>query len=203
MSNNPFWLLLDVVIVFFGVILSRVVYRSIFKPSPGAAQAVSWGMGIIVAAIFYITWAQTGMEPLQLSICNVIWPSAPTCVERRRVRALIESASAADGQAPAGLPPAAPASAATAKPLTASEPAAMTNSVVVTVTVGPTQAAPTTAEEKPSCKRTHLVTYGETLLGIAATYGVEWNEIFEANDIEDPHYIQAGWELEIPAKCGQ
>ncbi len=46
--------------------------------------------------------------------------------------------------------------------------------------------------------KVHIVKPGETLLGIAAKYGVDYKELMKANGITDPNTIYAGQKLIIP-----
>jgi len=46
--------------------------------------------------------------------------------------------------------------------------------------------------------KVHIVQPGETLLGIAAKYGVDYKELMKANGITDPNTIYAGQKLVIP-----
>lgn len=72
---------------------------------------------------------------------------------------------------------------------------------------GATLPAQTAAADAPAATPTaaevgatvHTVRYGETLLGIAARYGVEPGDIAAANQIANPRLIYAGQELTIPA----
>jgi LysM repeat protein len=50
----------------------------------------------------------------------------------------------------------------------------------------------------PSAKRVHIVKYGETLIGIAAQYGVSPWAIAQANRIYNLNRIYAGQRLYIP-----
>src|SRR6185369_4149568 len=74
--------LIDCVLVFLGVVGSRVVFTGLYKPSKDAAKLFSYIVGLAVAVFFYFTWARTGMDPVQLVICT-FYSDAPVCVERR------------------------------------------------------------------------------------------------------------------------
>jgi len=50
----------------------------------------------------------------------------------------------------------------------------------------------------PGATRVHVVQPGETLLGIAAKYGVDYKALMKANNITDPNTIYAGQKLVIP-----
>jgi LysM repeat protein len=51
---------------------------------------------------------------------------------------------------------------------------------------------------KPGSVRIHVVQPGETLLGIAAKYGVDYKELMKVNGITDPNTIYVGQKLVIP-----
>ncbi len=50
----------------------------------------------------------------------------------------------------------------------------------------------------PSPEFTHVVQPGESLLGIALTYGIPWMSIAAANNLVSPYFIQPGQSLVIP-----
>ncbi len=87
-------LLFDVLLVILGVLGSRVIYSSLYKPSAAAARNISYVVGAVIAAGFYLTWATTGLDPIQLSICTV-FSEAPVCIEKRALRSSAPPAPAA------------------------------------------------------------------------------------------------------------
>lgn len=48
-------------------------------------------------------------------------------------------------------------------------------------------------------RRSYTIRWGDTLWGIARAYGVDMEALAAANGISDPHWIQAGQTLTIPA----
>ncbi len=87
-------------------------------------------------------------------------------------------------------PTVAPTVAPTAVPATSAPPTATS-----TPTARP---SPTTAPEPTPTPLIHVVQRGETLLSIAALYGVTAGAIADANGIEDRNKIRIGQELFIP-----
>jgi hypothetical protein len=63
----------------------------------------------------------------------------------------------------------------------------------------PTAALPTaTFTPGPGAPVTYRVRAGDTLLTIAAQFGVTWEAIMAANNLENPNFIQVGQELIVP-----
>lgn len=63
----------------------------------------------------------------------------------------------------------------------------------------PATAAPTQAPSMgPTPGGIHVVQSGETLFSIGLLYGVPWQLIAEANNIENPDHIELGQEIVIP-----
>jgi hypothetical protein len=91
MTSGANWLLLDLAILFAGALFSRVVFSSIFKLGRETANGLTWCVGLMLGLSFYATWAATGMEPIQLSICRWFASDAPACVEKRELRALLDA----------------------------------------------------------------------------------------------------------------
>lgn len=62
------------------------------------------------------------------------------------------------------------------------------------------------AEEKKSeeLKQPDKIIYevkvGDTMIGIAQRYGVDWREIAKVNNLKDPNYLVVGQKLIIPLK---
>ncbi|MFN3699075.1 MAG: LysM peptidoglycan-binding domain-containing protein [Dictyoglomus sp.] len=62
------------------------------------------------------------------------------------------------------------------------------------------------AEEKKSeelrqpDKIIYEVKVGDTMIGIAQRYGVDWREIAKVNNLKDPNYLVVGQKLVIPLK---
>lgn len=56
--------------------------------------------------------------------------------------------------------------------------------------------------EQNSCAVSHTVKAGETLSSIASLYDVTWQEIAEANNLQDPYTIFVGQVLCIPESSG-
>ena len=79
-------------------------------------------------------------------------------------------------------------------------PAAMPSPVIIDMdTATPTVALPTaTFTPGPGLPTVYRIRPGDTLLTIAAQFGVTVEEIMAANDLTDPDRIQAGQELIIP-----
>ncbi len=64
-------------------------------------------------------------------------------------------------------------------------------------------AAPAPAPAPPAgAARTHVVAFGESLYGIALTYGVDMYELAAANGIANPDIIRPGQTLTIPGQPG-
>lgn len=74
-----------------------------------------------------------------------------------------------------------------------------------TYTATPWVATPReTVELEPSpTPFVHVVTKGDTLLGIAIKYGVELDQLLAANPDIDPHFLSVGQSLFIPGPNGQ
>lgn len=66
--------------------------------------------------------------------------------------------------------------------------------VIVTVT-----ASSPTGQETPRPETSYVVQDGDTLSGIASSFGVTEDDLMEANGITDPNRLFAGQELRIPA----
>jgi len=63
----------------------------------------------------------------------------------------------------------------------------------------PTTEPPAPTENAPAgTAGVHVVQPGDTLSGIAATYGVSMQAIVDANGLVDPDNLTAGQELQIP-----
>jgi LysM repeat protein len=68
----------------------------------------------------------------------------------------------------------------------------------IRVAPAPVVQAPTAVATEAG-QREHIVQPGETLSGIGAAYGVDYNDIARLSGIADPDHIEAGWKLVIPA----
>ena len=53
-------------------------------------------------------------------------------------------------------------------------------------------------EDDAESAETYEVQSGDTLIGIAEEFGVEVDDLIDANDIDDPDLLQVGEELVIP-----
>ncbi len=58
--------------------------------------------------------------------------------------------------------------------------------------------APSTSSETKTTTKTYTVQPGDTLYGIAQKFGVSWEAIAEANNIEDATTLRVGQKLVIP-----
>lgn len=67
------------------------------------------------------------------------------------------------------------------------------------IIVTPTPGSPRTVAPTPVRGDRYLVQKGDTLSGIAASYGVMEIEIQAANDLDDPNRLTPGQELIIPS----
>ena len=96
--------------------------------------------------------------------------------------------------------PSAPTTTATAT----SAPATETPATSAPVTSVPATAAPTPpVREKPKTPTTHVVIAGDTLWDIAKTYygsAKQWHKLLAANRNLQPHHLQVGEKLRVPAK---
>lgn len=74
------------------------------------------------------------------------------------------------------------------------------------LSVAPTQPAMAATEAAPTnsgyCVAWHYVTYGQTLSGISAYYGVNYWHVANANGIHNPNHIYVGQRLCIPQGGG-
>lgn len=66
----------------------------------------------------------------------------------------------------------------------------------------PTLAVPTTSNELPPIPKVHVVQTGESLAGIAATYGTTVEVLLEANSITDAALLYVGQSLAVPGAEG-
>jgi murein DD-endopeptidase MepM/ murein hydrolase activator NlpD len=62
--------------------------------------------------------------------------------------------------------------------------------------------SPTPAAPKPAAGTHHLVRPGETLAAIGRMYGVNWQTLAQVNQLVDPHRIEVGQAIWIPAQVG-
>jgi hypothetical protein len=69
------------VFVVLGVLATRVIFSSFYKPDKPVSKVLSYLVGGAIACYFYWSWATTGMDPIQLSICNA-FETSPGCVGR-------------------------------------------------------------------------------------------------------------------------
>lgn len=67
--------------------------------------------------------------------------------------------------------------------------------------VGQCLLIPTHAQPPSGCTTTYVVKKGEFLRSIAAKFGVSWQSIAAANDLDNPNLIFPGQHLVIPIKC--
>ncbi|ACK42174.1 MULTISPECIES: LysM peptidoglycan-binding domain-containing protein [Dictyoglomus] len=58
----------------------------------------------------------------------------------------------------------------------------------------------TVQEIKQPDKIIYEVKVGDTMIGIAQKYGVDWREIAKVNKLKDPNYLVVGQKLIIPLK---
>ncbi|MGB9811067.1 MAG: LysM peptidoglycan-binding domain-containing protein, partial [Dictyoglomus turgidum] len=58
----------------------------------------------------------------------------------------------------------------------------------------------TVQEIKQPDKIIYEVKVGDTMIGIAQKYGVDWKEIAKVNKLKDPNYLVVGQKLIIPLK---
>lgn len=83
---------------------------------------------------------------------------------------------------PSETPTASPSASPTTSPTPASSPSS----------------APPSDEPRPTPGGTYVVQEGDTLFGIGELFGIPWELIAEANQLEEPFYIFPGQELDIP-----
>lgn len=182
-------LLIESVVVMFGVILGRFVYSSIFKVTSLAAQVSGWLAGLFLAIVFYLTWAHTGMDPMQHATCTLL-PSTPKCVE------LLFKTSTSSSIRP-NLAASAAERASDASPTVGQAVAPRQTSNASEVS---SQPAP--ASQAQQCfDEYHEVQPGETLRSIANLYELNWQAVAENNSITDPDHLQSGWDLFLYESC--
>jgi polar amino acid transport system substrate-binding protein len=75
-------LLLDFFLVIGGVLVGRIIFTSLYKPSLRASRVFTLIAGGAIAILFYWTWGKTGMDPIQLAICTS-FEQAPACMEKK------------------------------------------------------------------------------------------------------------------------
>jgi murein DD-endopeptidase MepM/ murein hydrolase activator NlpD len=62
--------------------------------------------------------------------------------------------------------------------------------------------SPTHVASTPTTQTRHIVRSGETLAAIGRLYGVDWQTLAKANRLVDPHRIEVGQAIWIPAQPG-
>lgn len=97
-----------------------------------------------------------------------------------------------------------PGVAANATPVTSTPPATTTTTTTTattsTATTTTTQPATTTAAAPTTggSGRTHTVASGETIIAIAAQYGVDWRQVLQLNGLTETSIIQVGQTIRLP-----
>jgi hypothetical protein len=82
--------IVDILLVILGVLGSKIIFSSLYKPKSSFVNVFSYVIGGLIAFWFYATWAATGLDPIQLSICK-IFENAPICMEKRAKNAAPEN----------------------------------------------------------------------------------------------------------------
>ncbi len=95
-----------------------------------------------------------------------------------------------------------PAAGATSDPVSptsdlAGEPAATPERTLVPSEVDPT-APPPDASPAPAGAKTYTIKRGDTLSGVAGSYGITWQALAELNGITDPGRLRIGQVLQLP-----
>ena len=63
-------------------------------------------------------------------------------------------------------------------------------------------AQPTSPPDQPTGEQVHTVAPGENLFRIGLRYGCPYQQLAAYNGIANPHYINVGQQIRIPANCG-
>lgn len=91
-------IILDALLVLLGVLASRFVFTSLIKPSHTATRIFSYLVGAALCGFFYLTWANTGLDPVQWTIC-ASYEQFPACAHRK-----IRTLQAEPPEAPPSIP---------------------------------------------------------------------------------------------------
>lgn len=89
------YILLEGIFIFFSILAGRLIYTGLFKPTSKPGLAFSYITGGTVFLVFYVTWATTGLDPIQLTICTA-FPEAPVCEEKRVQKDQLEGIKRSD-----------------------------------------------------------------------------------------------------------
>jgi hypothetical protein len=88
--------IIDAVVLVSGAIAGKLIFSSLFKVDTTFGNRFAYVAGGGVATCFYVVWANTGLDPIQLTICK-LFSEAPVCLRTYTTTTMYDSASTSVG----------------------------------------------------------------------------------------------------------